>query len=55
MFVYRDMTFCNFLSCADENCKRRLTAAVQQAADLVCMPISMFVEKPDCYKEKYSS
>jgi len=52
MPVYRDRTFCPFTDCADLKCNRRLTDAVEKAAELLKLPISQFAEKPDCYKEK---
>lgn len=50
--VYRDMTYCDYLDCADETCRRRLTDSVKQAAELLRLPICQFAEKPDCFKEK---
>lgn len=67
MFCYKDQTFCGFISCtnfSNEQCHRALTPERKQAAeswwesftgtDTDC-PISLFGEKPDCYKgEEYT-
>ena len=50
--VYRDMTWCNYDDCSDMTCRRRLTQAVEQAAELLRLPICQFVEQPDCFKGK---
>lgn len=52
MGVYRDRTYCPFTDCAIEKCNRRLTQAVEQAAELLRLPISKFMNKPDCFKAK---
>lgn len=53
MMCYRDRTFCGFKDCANFNaCSRRLTEAVEKAAELLRLPICQFAEKPDCFKEK---
>ena len=53
--VYRDMTFCRFSDCADfDNCSRRLTESVKQAAELLRLPISQFAEQPECFAAKKS-
>ena len=52
MLCYRDMTYCGYADCADLKCNRRLTDAVEKAAELLKLPISQFAERPDCFKEK---
>lgn len=53
--AYRDMTFCRFSDCADfDNCSRRLTESVKQAAELLRLPISQFAEQPECFVAKKS-
>lgn len=53
--VYRDMTFCRFSDCADfDKCSRRLTESVEQAAELLRLPISQFAEQPECFVAKKS-
>lgn len=48
--VYRDMTFCKFSDCADfDQCSRRLTESVKQAAELLRLPICQFAEQPECF------
>jgi hypothetical protein len=48
--VYRDMTFCKFSDCADfDQCSRRLTESVKQAAELLRLPICQFTEQPECF------
>ena len=51
MLCYRDMTFCPFWEpCRGaERCGRACTPAVQRAAALNGLPISQFLEPPDCY------
>ena len=52
---YRDMTFCGFTDCKNFNtCSRRLTEAVEKAAELLRLPISQFAEQPDCFVTKKS-
>lgn len=52
MLCYRDMTYCDYVDCSDLKCSRRLTDAVEKAAELLKLPISQFAEKPDCFKDK---
>lgn len=61
MVEYRDMTFCSFYEdCLEgENCMRALTPQVRQDAErwareigLKETPICVFLEKPECFKEK---
>jgi hypothetical protein len=53
--VYRDMTFCKFSDCADfDQCSRRLTESVKQAAELLRLPICQFAEQPNCFEAKKS-
>ena len=50
---YRDMTFCGFTDCENFNkCGRRLTEAVEKAAELLRLPISQFAEQPECFIAK---
>lgn len=52
---YRDMTFCGFTDCKNFNtCSRRLTDAVEKAAELLRLPISQFAEQPECFVAKKS-
>lgn len=51
MTSYRDRTYCPFTDCTDLKCNRRLTDAVQKAADLLRLPVSLYAEKPNCFKE----
>ena len=52
---YRDMTFCGFTDCENFNkCSRRLTEAVEKAAELLRLPISQFAEQPECFVTKKS-
>jgi len=58
MICYRDMTFCSFWEeCSQEahqqkGCGRALTPEVEQRAEEMKLPISQFMEKPDCFKER---
>lgn len=54
MLCYKDMTFCKFYkTCkAGKKCGRALTPEIQKASEDFGLPICMFTEKPDCYKEK---
>jgi hypothetical protein len=58
MTSYRDMTFCDhWRNCAlADKCHRPLTSAVAAAArkwwGADDAPISVFVEKPSCHREK---
>lgn len=50
MMCYRDRTFCGFKDCTNFNkCSRRLTEAVEKAAELLRLPISQFAEQPECF------
>ena len=51
MTSYRDRVYCPFTDCTDLKCNRRLTEAVQKAADLLRLPINQYAEKPDCFQE----
>jgi len=49
---YRDMTFCDFYrECAEQDCPEALTEMVKEKAQEIGLPISHFLEKPDCFKE----
>lgn len=52
MICYQDRTFCPFYrSCkSGEKCSRALTPEVEKAASDFGLPISVFSEKPECYK-----
>lgn len=58
MICYKDMTFCEFDDCKQwDRCDRALTATVQQAAQkwwgqLSDAPVSLFMDKPECYKKR---
>lgn len=68
MMVFRDMTFCREKTCAkfgdgEKDCPRSLTVAVENLAgkwwnigdkkeDWGPAPISIFIERPDCFVEK---
>ena len=51
---YKDITFCGFSpNCADAaGCHRALTPDVQAAATLASMPLCLFMEEPECFKQK---
>lgn len=52
---FRDMTFCNEVNCKEfTNCRRALTEKVKEDANrwMKNAPISMFLGRPNCYKEK---
>lgn len=51
MICYRDRTWCQYSECINLKCSRRLTEAVEKAAELLRLPICQFAEKPDCFKE----
>lgn len=53
MMCYRDMTFCPFFrDCKHrDECPRPLTAEVRIAAEKHGMPISQYIDKPDCHEE----
>ena len=52
--VYRDMTFCSFWAECNEgaSCFRACTPDIEEKAHEFGLPISMFAEKPDCFKEE---
>lgn len=54
MLCYRDMTFCNYLDCANKQCSRRLTDDVIKSASKWWgkdnPPICVFAEKPNCFE-----
>lgn len=54
MICYRDMTWCGYYtSCLDEdNCDRKLTQGVIQAANVASLDICQFAETPPCYIAK---
>lgn len=53
--VYRDMTWCCYSECANFNkCSRRLTEAVEKAAELLRLPVCRFAEQPNCFEAKKS-
>lgn len=54
MLCYRDRTYCPFTDCTDLKCTRRLTQAVEQAAELLRLPICQFAEQPECFVAKKS-
>lgn len=54
MLCYRDRTYCGFTDCADMKCTRRLTQSVEQAAELLRLPICQFAEQPECFVAKKS-
>ena len=51
MLCYRDRTYCPFYAdCADaKDCSRPLTDEVREAAIRVDLPVSQFVDKPNCH------
>ena len=54
MMCYRDRTFCPFSNtCSDskKGCYRALTKEDEKSAERQGLPISLFTEKPTCYKE----
>ena len=52
MYCYKDMTFCTFYEeCKGGlSCRRALTARVRLEANGI--PVCVYTEKPECYKEK---
>ena len=58
MICYRDMTFCSFWrECAQDRhqqgaCGRALTPEVEKRAKEIGLPISRFMDKPDCFEER---
>jgi len=48
---YKDRTFCGFSeTCNDgKSCGRALTKAIKDRANELFMPISQFIDKPNCY------
>lgn len=54
MICYKDKTFCSFYDeCQDRaNCFRALTDIIKENAQKIGMPISQFVDKPDCFLDK---
>lgn len=53
MLCCKDMTFCSFYtSCKDgDNCFRALTDEILEDARNSSLPVSNFMEKPNCFKE----
>ena len=52
MICYRDMTFCEYWeSCKNgKDCYRKLTDLDKKRAKELNLPISCFMQKPDCYE-----
>lgn len=53
MMSYRDMTFCPFYDeCAfGDVCPRALTEDVRKGSNIMGLPLAMFIDKPECFKE----
>ncbi len=52
MITYMDITFCPQKDCKMfRTCFRALTTAVKTKAEKDELPLSVFMSKPDCYKE----
>ena len=51
MICYKDMTFCQFYKECKTPCYRSLTGDVQKGAKRFKLPLSMFTNKPECFKE----
>jgi len=53
MICYRDMTFCPFWKdCIEgKECGRAITQEVIDKSRAIGLPISKFLEKPDCFNE----
>ena len=51
MICYKDRTFCNF-GCSNKDCPRNLTDNMRKEAEEKGLPISQYVDKPDCFEEK---
>ena len=49
MITYKDMTFCPFTDCT-KDCFRKLNETIWEKARAIGLPISQFVEKPDCFE-----
>lgn len=56
MMCYRDMTFCTFYEdCKTAStCERPLTEQIKKDAEkwMKDAPISMYIDKPECWKHK---
>ena len=54
MICYKDMTFCPFYEgCIDRTkCGRAETPEIIEGAQKMGLPISVFAEKPECYKHR---
>ena len=51
MIYYKDMTFRQFYKECKTPCYRSLTGDVQKGAERFKLPLSMFTNKPECFKE----
>lgn len=53
MICYKDMTFCEFYKdCANaQDCERKLTPKIAEAAEEFGLPLAVFTEKPHCHEE----
>ena len=47
-----DKTFCEFyITCQDaDDCNRKYTPAVALKVHELCIPVSLYLDKPECYK-----
>lgn len=54
MLCYKDMTFCKFYTECEKGagCFRALTPDVRARAKSIDLPISQFVDKPECFEDK---
>ena len=52
MLCYKDKTFCNFDCKNKENCNSWFTKTDKQNSKKLNLPVSFFVDKPDCFKKK---
>ena len=51
MMTYRDMTFCEQKDCKHFGaCFRSLTDMVNQKAESIGLPVSVFVDRPECFE-----
>ena len=51
MICYLDKTFCKYLECKNVKCNRRLTEETEKNAREIDLPVSLYSEKPLCFKK----
>lgn len=57
MLNYRDKTFCPFWETCNhgDNCSRKANKQLVQRAKNFGLPLCLFMDKPNCYTEKFKS